>query len=137
MIKQIRICDHCGHEIDTKEKYYTVTAITYDVKTTTEQSYDYCGPCGLKVVATLRGKAEDITEIPDGMTVTAFETEEHAPEEPKKHAGGRPKRKLDMGKVKALRAAGWTLANIADEMGVAPSIIQRALAEAQREANNE
>lgn len=36
---------------------------------------------------------------------------------------------LDMGKVKALRDAGWTLKEIADEMHVAPSTISNKLKE--------
>ena len=34
---------------------------------------------------------------------------------------------LDMGKVKALRDAGWTLDKIADEMGVSPQTIANRL----------
>ena len=36
---------------------------------------------------------------------------------------------LDMGKVKALRDAGWTLKEIAEEMHVAPSTISNKLKE--------
>lgn len=37
------------------------------------------------------------------------------------------KKALDMGKVKALRKAGWTLEKIADEMGVSTSTIANRL----------
>ena len=40
-----------------------------------------------------------------------------------------PKRKLDIGKVKALKAAGWTQKAIADEMGVTPGYISMILKE--------
>ena len=46
--------------------------------------------------------------------------------EPKKSTR---KIELDMGKVKALRDAGWTLKEIADEMHVAPSTISNKLKE--------
>lgn len=36
---------------------------------------------------------------------------------------------LDTGKVLALRKAGWTIAKIADEMGVSQPIISRCLKE--------
>ncbi len=44
---------------------------------------------------------------------------------------------LDMGKVKALRKAGWTMAKIADEMGVTPGTICNRLKaeEVKNEAN--
>lgn len=38
------------------------------------------------------------------------------------------KRDLDMGKIKALRKAGWTLAEIGDEMGVTSRTISNKLA---------
>lgn len=39
------------------------------------------------------------------------------------------KKTLDMGKVKALRKAGWSLDKIADEMGVSPQTIANRLKE--------
>ena len=50
--------------------------------------------------------------------------------EPKKDAASKKqttKKELDMGKVKALRKAGWTLEKIADEMGVSTSTIANKL----------
>lgn len=48
--------------------------------------------------------------------------------EPKKE-GTKKKIDIDMGKVKALHGAGWTLKEIADEMHVAPSTISNKLKE--------
>ena len=47
---------------------------------------------------------------------------------PKKE-GTKKKIDIDMGKVKALRDAGWTLKEIADEMHVVPSTISNKLKE--------
>ena len=44
--------------------------------------------------------------------------------DPKKHGA---KKALDMGKVKALRDAGWPLSEIAAEMGVSPQTIANRL----------
>lgn len=52
-----------------------------------------------------------------------------APELPKEEKKSTRKIELDMGKVKALRDAGWTLKEIADEMHVAPSTISNKLKE--------
>ena len=49
--------------------------------------------------------------------------------EPQQEKRGTRKIELDMGKVKALRDAGWTLKEIADEMHVAPSTISNKLKE--------
>ena len=52
-----------------------------------------------------------------------------SPEPPKEEKKSTRKIDLDMGKVKALRDAGWTLKEIADEMHVAPSTISNKLKE--------
>lgn len=56
-----------------------------------------------------------------------------APEEPKPEPKPAPdptkKKDIDMGKVKALRKAGWAYAKIADEMGVSTQTIVNRLKE--------
>lgn len=52
-----------------------------------------------------------------------------APEPPKEEKKSTRKIELDMGKVKALRDAGWTLKEIADEMHVVSSTISNKLKE--------
>lgn len=52
-----------------------------------------------------------------------------APNPAPKKEGMKKKIDIDMGKVKALRGAGWTLKEIADEMHVAPSTISNKLKE--------
>lgn len=55
-------------------------------------------------------------------------------EEPKKEVKrGTKKKPLDLGKIKALRDAGWSNAKIADELKVSTSTIQRAAAEMKGE----
>lgn len=49
--------------------------------------------------------------------------------EPQQEKKSTRKIDLDMGKVKALRDAGWTLKEIAEEMHVAPSTISNKLKE--------
>jgi len=65
-------------------------------------------------------------------------TQESEPCE-KKHPG-RPARKttidLDMGKVKALRAAGWSYAKIADEMRCSAQTIVNKLKAEEAESND-
>lgn len=46
-------------------------------------------------------------------------------------AAPKPKKELDIGKVKALRKAGWTLEKIADEMGVSSPTISKSLKEVE------
>lgn len=55
-------------------------------------------------------------------------------EEPKKEGKkGTKKKPLDLGKVKALRDAGWSNSKIADELKVSTSTIQRAVTEMKGE----
>ena len=53
-------------------------------------------------------------------------------EEPKKQRKT-TRKELDMGKVKALREAGWSFEKIADEMGCAPQTIANHLKEVEHE----
>lgn len=75
---------------------------------------------------------EDIVTITPGVP-------EQKPAEPKAAPADKPKepkapkkttrKELDMGKVKALRDAHWSLEKIADEMGVSPMTISNRLKE--------
>ena len=64
----------------------------------------------------------------DSLTIIPAEPEKPK-EEPKPAPKKEPKNKkaLDMGKVKALRDAGWPLSEIAAEMGVSPQTIANRL----------
>lgn len=140
MIKTIRICDWCGKEI-TGETYYNIAAsFISEGAARPPRNYDYCPECGDRFTEVLAGAmppaAKDREEIPAVLLRTAPQEapQEAAPAEDKKK-GGRKKIKLDLGKVGALYRAGWTIAKIADEMGVGSSTIQRALAQIQEENN--
>ena len=79
----------------------------------------------LKIWETLN---EDFTEVKrqDPETEkpkTMIKTKTPEAEEPAKKA----RRKLDGGKMKALRAAGWTYYEIADEMGCSPQTVHNYL----------
>ena len=75
----------------------------------------------------------------NGLTITGTPEEMFAfaniitpKEEPKPKKAPDPKKQgakkaLDIGKVKALRKAGWTFDKIADEMGVSPQTIANRL----------
>lgn len=71
----------------------------------------------IKIWETLNKEAE--TPEDPATEITKTET----PEEPAKKA----RRKLDGGKMRALRAAGWTYYEIADEMGCSPQTVHNYL----------
>lgn len=56
------------------------------------------------------------------------------PESREQHLRHTPKIEIDKPKVAALRKAGWTIRNIADEMNVGYATIQRAIKEMEAEA---
>lgn len=91
---------------------------------------DYCG-------FMIDGTPDEIlrfVQLTQEQTLVArvtFDTEtEHSPE-PKHDPAPKPKnyKGLDVGKIKALRNAGWSLAKIADEMGCAPQTVANKLKE--------
>ena len=75
-----------------------------------------------------------ITISEDYVTIVPEKTQEEAKAGPKSAKTQDPKKQgarknLDMGKVRALRDAGWTFDKIADEMGVSPQTIANRLKE--------
>lgn len=139
MIKKIRICDWCGKEI-TGETYYNISASFVSEGTArTPRNYDYCPDCGDRFTEVLAaGMPPAREEIPAALLRTAPQEapQEAAPAEGQKK-GSRKKIKLDLGKVGALRKANWTIAQIADEMKVGSSTIQRALAQIAEQEEEE
>lgn len=71
---------------------------------------------------TITGTPIEMAELAKLLTAQVEEPQAAPKPEPKKQ-----KVQLDMGKVKALRKAGWTLEKIADEMGVSTSTIANKL----------
>lgn len=107
MRRTVYYCDRCGKSLDIIEPWM---AVDYE-----ETRMDFCETCAGAALGLLleftKGKPEE------------------KPEEPKKvipkapHGGDRRSLKLDLGKVGALHAAGWSNAKIAQEMGCSPQTI--------------
>lgn len=72
-------------------------------------------------------------DIAVSISPAAPEQKEEPKPEPKKQRKAINRKDLDMGKVKALRAAGWSFEKIADEMGCAPQTIANHLKEVEHE----
>lgn len=73
-----------------------------------------------------------VTIWDDHVFIAPDEEPKQAPEKPKKAQDPKrqgAKKTLDMGKVKALRNAGWSLEAIAEEMGVSGQTIANRLKE--------
>lgn len=111
MIETIYRCDHCNSVIETEgvmlSRFNVIDGDGYG------EARHLCPECAERVAKWISC---------NGALTVAKE---------KAHAGGRPKVEIDIPKAKALRDAGWTLQNIADEMNVGKSVVQRALKEAE------
>lgn len=70
---------------------------------------------------------DSVKLLPDAKEAPKEEQKTEPKPEPKKPS--KPKRDLDMGKVKALRNAGWSLDQIAVEMHCSPQTIANRLKE--------
>ena len=70
-------------------------------------------------------------ELVDGAIMeTIYNLKPKEEEEPKKKAGGYGKLDLDLGKIAALRNAGWSFDKIGDELGVSGTTIRNKIDEA-------
>ncbi len=65
----------------------------------------------------------------------ALSDKEPEPEPPKRKPNPGSTKVLDEGKIKALRVAGWSIAKIADEMGVSEPTIAKRLKKIMEAAN--
>ena len=72
-----------------------------------------------------------VTLYPKEETEKPVKVEANPELKPKKQRKAINRKELDMGKVKALRAAGWSFDKIADEMGCAPQTIANHLKEVE------
>lgn len=112
MRKSIIYCDRCGRELQPSEKSYMLTTFIYGEDR--ESASDVCDGAEL---------CETCYEAVDQAVAAAVQ----GVKEELKEAPAEKKRKLDLGKVEALRRAGWSQAKIADEMGVSIPTISKAL----------
>lgn len=110
MKKIIYICDKCGKEI--QDEIFPIGKV-----------FDLCPDCADKFQNVLAGFLNQKEEQP-----------KPEPEKPKKgvkgNGGARHKVKLDLGKVGALYAAGWSVKQIAEEMNCSDQTIRNHLNEA-------
>lgn len=121
------ICDKCGAEI-TKDPIRLnmtyVDVMTGDIEdpiTSKEQrERDYCELCARYILNYAEKKAIVVVEHP---TIKPKKTEVKEPEEDQ----SKPKKKLDIGKIMALKKAGWSAEDIAEELGTTPQSIYSAV----------
>lgn len=83
-------------------------------------------------------RGHTVVIVDDVVTIYPKETEKPVKVEPKpelkpKQRKAINRKELDMGKVKALREAGWSMEKIADEMGCAAQTIANHLREVEHE----
>lgn len=124
------ICDKCGAEI-TKDPIRLnmtyVDVMTGDIEdpiTSKEQrERDYCELCA-KAVLNFAEKPEVLRF--EYQAAMKKKEKEHTIKEPEEDQS-KPKKKLDIGKIMALKKAGWSAADIADELGTTPQSIYSAV----------
>lgn len=140
------ICDKCGAEI-TKDPIRLnmtyVDVMTGDIEdpiTSKEQrERDYCEVCA-KAILNFAEKSEGLRF--EYQAAVKKKEKEHTTKEPEEDQS-KPKKKLDIGKIMALKKAGWSAADIADELGTTAQSIYSAVytykkkVEAAKGAGNE
>lgn len=98
------------------------TMETFDIMAIIEKSLDR----GHTVVI-----VDDVVTLYPNETEKPVRVEANPELKPKKQRKSINRKELDMGKVKALREAGWSFDKIADEMGCAPQTIANHLKEVE------
>lgn len=76
---------------------------------------------------TITGTPIEMAELAKLLTAQVEKPKQAPKAEPKQASPKPAKKPLDIGKVKALRKAGWTLEKIADEMGCSAQTIANKL----------
>ena len=129
------ICDKCGAEI-TKDPIRLnmtyVDVMTGDIEdpiaSKEQRERDYCELCA-KAILNFAEKPE-VLRFEYQADVKKKE-KEHTTKEPEEDQS-KPKKKLDIGKIMALKNAGWSAADIAEELGTTPQSIYTYLQEEGR-----
>lgn len=118
MKKILVYCDHCKSEIVGLDRSNLFDNLL--------KSVDLCQDCGdklWKIVHEFVHEFDEPEEDPE-----PFSEPEPTPEPKKKPA--RKRLELDLGKIGALREAGWEIGRIAEEIGCHPQTIRNHLPEA-------
>lgn len=112
-------CDRCGKLIDGTVHVLAVHYYDHEVFSDLldeEEGAHLCEKC---------------FELVDGAIMESIYNQKPKEEEkPKKKAGGYGKLDLDLGKIAALRNAGWSFDKIGDELGVSGTTIRNKIDEA-------
>ena len=123
IVKKI-FCDYCKKQIIGD--YAKILPKLYDksgdcigeLNCKEQHEKDYHPNCIMKILAVVNGCTEK-NEVND--TQDEPKTKEESPKQGKKETG--KKNKLDIGKIFALKKAGWSYEKIADEMGTTKASI--------------
>lgn len=138
------VCDRCGRAIPKDEK---VWFMQIGVRHATEgdppegdafEGKDYCGACADEARKFMEAAAKTVrrrktAEDAGQRQETAEDAGLQAPRKPQEAPAGR--RRLDIGKVMALRNAGWPIKEIALEMGLNPQVVSNAICRHNRKAD--
>lgn len=138
MIKTIFICDHCGAEVDEGLKSTQFDAHNGMCLHAWGERH-LCAACADKFTKWCDGKLE-MVKPQEAVVETEEEQEALDPAEPGRAeetnattAFGPARKEIDMPKAQALRKAGWTIREIADEIGVGYTTLQRRLKDADND----
>lgn len=122
------LCDRCNAEIGEHENIGYIAIGTRITKVSAGEDEvtlsgtefaenHYCQKCVEKIKAFIRSAEQTEEQKEDVALVKPTNPETEPPQKPKE------RKKVDMGKILALRKAGWSYEKIADEMGLKPSTI--------------
>ena len=124
----------CGTEIDARKFAYTMAGASE----TLHRMLEILTPLAVEEEADVVSAAANIEERasasqePESEPEPDSESEEEGDDEiveRMQEAGNRKKLNLDLGKIRALRTAGWTIDKIAIELGVSATAIKARLSE--------
>lgn len=128
-------CDRCGKEIagnpisiipvytDRETQYAAIDTENRAPQAKTQGSKDYCENCTIKILEyanTPAGKEKVKKEVAKKETQAAAKAKASTVKDTTEK---KERKKLDMGKVMALKEGGWTNKQIAEEMGTTENTI--------------
>ena len=126
-------CDRCGKKIDRLYAIigHEVDRITGDYIKDENVNLDFCEECYHKIMSEMteiHGEMDgEIGELPFMDPVLDLEDNHEEIEEKIKRRLPLNSKELDVGKMKALRDAGWTLKQIAEEFQCVPQTVANKL----------